>query len=834
MKRPTRLLPAAALVVALACLDDASRRPAGPNAMIFDAAHNGTEGFYFLPPLVPQPNITHSFNAFLQPLVRICPLVAVNGVDQVQCPTAPIQFTRTTGTGSEVIRVSTVDRHYIVNWHTDFPPGVQPGERYRIEVFADAEGTVLLGFADIEIAATGKEAKNITNDIDGETIGLVDGKTLVIKFFVGIGALGACEATGPTCAEAIVPTSGGLVVAVNADGEAEAFADFPDGWNDEPTEVRLERITEFDDLAPATGPLGAPPTMRQWPLFYDFTAFEIVPGEGGPERVLAGQFNERVRIGVCNIESPFTNPVHPEDRSDLSLGIGGPREFRTLPLANAADILGFCEGVTLALHNDVEPDAWGALFASAVARATSIIVPRPLNAATTAVVVDGGMGGSTDSFRSPVGTVEGRPDLVVEAINVFPSGSELGDAFIITAEIRNNGTVHAGRFQVTIDVSGLPAFEEELWCPNLEESESALTASLAPFTPSEETCFVSRPVSLAGDFTVTTRADAVGDLVTESDEGNNERVFEFTAGLGSVDLVSPAANAVIPQNRSDIGCSLISGQEIRGHGLQILFDWADVAGAVSYDIFATDVDARIPIVNTTVTGSQYTHTACNSFVADGNLEGWIWRVRARDNAGNVGAWSEDRPFSFAPCRLADGTACRTAGAAMAQLTVGADFTLGIGGGDQSHQELAQVVTAIASGALTRVRFPVACEPTATLIVEIQGVADGKPNGTVLASQSFPGSTLPTPLTATFRDLAFSSPASVSEGSEFAIVLREPTISNENTCTVMPGPAGDPYPGGHAFFDARPNPAGWVLLFSGSDPATDDLPFSVIVQAPSPD
>lgn len=513
MKR--RQLIVLAAMVFVACVDGG--RSSGPSFAISDYAHGGsTPGFYFLPPVVPQPTISEQFNAFLQPLVRICPL---DDADHVVCGSAPIKFTRATGPGSGTIRVSTLDKHYIVNWHTDQPPAVEPGERYRIEVFADPMGTVQLGFADVGIAATGKEAKNITNGSDGETIGLVDGKTLVIKFFAGIGALGQCTPGGPTCAEAVVPPEGGLVVAVNADGEAEAFADFPANWNDQPTTVMLERLPN------APPPLGAPVGQQQFPLFYEFEAFES-DGEGG--LVPAGQFQARVRIGVCNIEDA-SDALHPEPRGDMSLGMGGPGEFRTLPLVDASDILGMCEGITLAIRSGEEAKGWRALLARAAAVATDVILPRPLHA-RSAVVLDGGMGGSTDSFESPVGTVEGRPDLIVDDISIFPTIPEPGDAITITAEIRNIGSIHAGRFLVTIDVSGLPPFEQELWCPNLVEGESPLTASLAPFEQSEESCFVSRTVRFeaAGDFTVTARADAVGDLVTESNEENNTRTETFT------------------------------------------------------------------------------------------------------------------------------------------------------------------------------------------------------------------------------------------------------------------------------------------------------------------
>jgi hypothetical protein len=423
-------LIAFAAIVLVACVDGG--RSNGPSFAISDAVHGGgTAGFYFLPPMVPAPTITVPFNGFLQPLVRICPLAVVGGSAEVQCPTMPIEFTRATGSGSEVIRVSPTDQQYHVNWHTD-QFNVQPGEEYRILVFADPDRQFPLGFADIEIAVTGKEAKNLTTM---ETIGLVDGRTLPIKFFAGIGALGECDPNGPTCAEAIVPRAGGLVVAVNADGEAEAFADFPTDWTDEPTTVMIERIDDRQFETPSTGPLGAPRGVRQWPLFYEFTTNR----EGL-------RFAKRVRIGVCNIEDPLADPFHPEDRAHLSLGIGAsPNDFRILPFAPVDDILGLCDGVTRMTTASLPGRTWQALFARAAALATSVLLPRPLHARAIAVV-DGGAGGSTDSFESPVGTVDlaPAPDLFIPTgtPTVTPSTVAPGETVQLSAwTIKNRGNV---------------------------------------------------------------------------------------------------------------------------------------------------------------------------------------------------------------------------------------------------------------------------------------------------------------------------------------------------------------------------------------------------------
>jgi hypothetical protein len=53
------------------------------------------------------------------------------------------------------------------------------------------------------------------------------------------------------------------------------------------------------------------------------------------------------------------------------------------------------------------------------------------------------------------------------------------------------------------------------------------------------------------------------------------------------------------------------------------------------------------------------------------------------------------------------------------------------------------------------------------------------------------------------------------------------LSSAGDCAVWAGPVGDPYTGGHAWFDARPNaPHVWVRANVGT--GRDDLPFQTFV------
>lgn len=132
-----------------------------------------------------------------------------------------------------------------------------------------------------------------------------------------------------------------------------------------------------------------------------------------------------------------------------------------------------------------------------------------------------------------------------------------------------------------------------------------------------------------------------------------------------------------------------------------------------------------------------------------------------------------------------------------------DVTVGgaaIGG--SSEQKLAQMVTPGVSGLLTEVRLPVACDSAADLRVEIQGVANGKPDGNVFATELFDGADLPpffqTPGVVTLRSFTFSAPAMVEAGQPFAIVLFAMGSSPLNGCGVFQGPEGDSYPAGNLF------------------------------------
>jgi alpha-tubulin suppressor-like RCC1 family protein len=164
-----------------ACHDGANGPTApevGPDFGISDANHTaGNPHFAWLPPMADASTPAGTFDPIVDPEVSICEW---NGLTCVGDPV--VTFTRHTGQGSELLRVELGEAQYIVDWHTDRYP-IDPAKIYRISVTV---GSTVLGFADVQVAATGRSLKNVDTD---QYLPLVDGRTLPIKFRIEEGAI---------------------------------------------------------------------------------------------------------------------------------------------------------------------------------------------------------------------------------------------------------------------------------------------------------------------------------------------------------------------------------------------------------------------------------------------------------------------------------------------------------------------------------------------------------------------------------------------------------------------------------------------------------------------
>jgi len=97
-------------------------------------------------------------------------------------------------------------------------------------------------------------------------------------------------------------------------------------------------------------------------------------------------------------------------------------------------------------------------------------------------------------------------------------------------------------------------------------------------------------------------------------------------------LLTPVAGATLPQPQFG----------------EWRFDWADTPGAKAYEIVVLGSSAIFPMVHTTTTSSNYVLRRSSGYIADQNLLGWSWRVRAQYGNGTWGPWSAIRRFNVAP------------------------------------------------------------------------------------------------------------------------------------------------------------------------------------------
>ena len=181
-----RLLLVALLASFFACSDQTfstAPKTALPAFTIADALRDYKPGFYWLPPMVKQPNATGEFDASLSPTVEICVLV------DDACGDIIATFTMTSGPNGELVRIQD-EQQYRVNWYTN-EFDLSTANTYRISIRA-GDNNVLLGYADVQPVANGSALKKVDRD---EFIPLVDGRTLPIKFRIETAIVGSVDVT---------------------------------------------------------------------------------------------------------------------------------------------------------------------------------------------------------------------------------------------------------------------------------------------------------------------------------------------------------------------------------------------------------------------------------------------------------------------------------------------------------------------------------------------------------------------------------------------------------------------------------------------------------------
>jgi alpha-tubulin suppressor-like RCC1 family protein len=190
--------------------------------------HNhGNQHFFFLPPMVPEPQYTGTSDGSVFPEVMVCEW---NGTG---CGPVIAQYSRESGTGSEMVRYDSSGEFYIVNWHTDRCLSglctLDPAKTYRLHVVA---GDRELGFADLDVVSSGSMLRNVQTD---EYIGLIDGRTLPVKFRIETGVVAAITVTPAT---ATIPVGGVIQFSATViDLHGQSLAESPIAWSSSDLDV---------------------------------------------------------------------------------------------------------------------------------------------------------------------------------------------------------------------------------------------------------------------------------------------------------------------------------------------------------------------------------------------------------------------------------------------------------------------------------------------------------------------------------------------------------------------------------------------------------------------
>jgi hypothetical protein len=367
MRRP--FLVSLATAALFGCQSDRPLVPRSgrPSAMISDQAHSGgTQGFFFLPPLVAQPTATGVFNRRLAP----APVVVVDRLALNGCTALQVRLF----SGADV---TVSNDHFLTSWHTD-QDNLLPACTYRIRVTV---GSRELGFADVDVVGSGKELKSVETD---QFIPLLDDRTLPINFRIEIGALtGQTCPAGADCGEGIAsPDQNTTIVTENQ--RAGTF--IPAGAVDAEVGVIVRSV---DDRPCIPGLVGA--TFEGMPTANGNSCYEFRTDPPVSTVNKRGRFNTNVTVGICVALSGVSTTEEPKIQI-FQFDDGEPPRIRPLPNVPAPFLPcdpSFGQTIGAAKHGLLD------LAARAVGR---LLSPRPLFASAHPMVFDFGAGGSTDGF----------------------------------------------------------------------------------------------------------------------------------------------------------------------------------------------------------------------------------------------------------------------------------------------------------------------------------------------------------------------------------------------------------------------------------------------------
>ena len=513
--RPARAVPVrltfavGVALLLLGCRDDAvSPRVTGPTYAVSDGAHDGNPDFFFLPPLFKNPSNdpdfnANAFNATLRPAVEICELGPEAADGSRECVGGPAvkRF------APEVVTVHPGDEHYQANWNTG-ETVLDVTKFYRIRVLV---GTELLGFADVDPVSSGRDLKSAET---GEYIGLVDGRTLPIKFRIENRALCGSPESPCTTETINLETGGGITLTT----ETETFQfDIP-----EETEATFggQPVTDITFTLETCEGIAV-----DLPVFGDclrVTTFFTVEGATGAELVLS----RAARLSVCVLEP------------DLSEGQEG---FVTLHQQDGALVRALphvtpnCETISAL------PAGWRGLAVRGWRWARNLAVravtPQMLYARSRTAAFNLGGGGETDRFGSTCdGGAASGPASVARPMLVDcpPSSAPMMAATAIRA-----GSQTVSDFQFA-----LPAKMDYF---NPDDASRTAAPGTALATAVKVTDWTDEPVQGAiVTFTATT-VDGAIDLGSVPSNSDGVAEISWTIALGANTLIA-SGRGIAAQN----------------------------------------------------------------------------------------------------------------------------------------------------------------------------------------------------------------------------------------------------------------------------------------------
>lgn len=548
------LLPVTALGFVIACQSDRPvRPPASPSADISDGAHAANcltavntcvlsnAHFFFLPPMVPAPTTSGVFNPALAPTVMICQL----GSDD-KCATAPFS--------PGVVQLDLSAPQYRVNWNTD-PLTIIVGNIYRVIVSAGGQE---LGFADVQPVTNGS-LKNVET---GEFIGLVDGRTLPIKFRIEQGAI--CFAQ-TNCVEQTVGAAGGDVTTPPVNGIINAAAHFPQGYFTQPTTVAIAKVAEgcFAQSSPHV----------PWSVFgcYSFTtdpkATDALNCTADPTNA-----TKCARVEVCpTISASDPRYFHLElFKSDPGQPLKALPEVLASLITNCPGLETQPSGIGLSGHpiGDLARAGWR----SVTEAVRWLVGPQPVFGATA--VVHDGIGGLTCCFSNigvtlpltmstvsgtsgnsaPVGT-QVAPDPAVLLQYMHPSPPTPAVGFPVNfAVVFGGGAVSAS--SATTDAGGMASVHWTLG-PALGTNQLVATMESASGSPDTLTATGTRRPTVTSLFTGASLAEVGTPLtltatVTPAPPAAESPMVEFFDGTTSLGSSSVGAGGVATLTTSSL------------------------------------------------------------------------------------------------------------------------------------------------------------------------------------------------------------------------------------------------------------------------------------------